>query len=103
MDYQEMAIEWRKIQGYLDKGGVVIICDSEVQGWVNELRNPDHWVPRSLAIDIDGNCWIARGGDDQNGADTWTLNGLANNKSPKRSLVFDAARCLPGSKCMRQS
>jgi hypothetical protein len=33
------ALQWRIENGYVDKGGVVVIFNDEVQGWVNELRN----------------------------------------------------------------
>jgi hypothetical protein len=53
------------------KGGVVIIFNAEVGGWMNELRDPQRWVPGCIAIDIDGNEWRATGGNDYDGAARW--------------------------------
>jgi len=62
---------WRKKQGYEGKGGVVVVFDNVVQGWVKKLRNPDHWQPGCIAVDESGNTWIAVGGDEPNGATLW--------------------------------
>ena len=65
--------EWRKEFGYTGKGGVIVICNGVVQGWVNELRDPDHWQPGCIAIDESGRRWEAVGGDNQKGAESWKL------------------------------
>ncbi len=52
-------------------GGVVVVHDGEVSGWVNELRNPESWVPGCVAVDSDGNQFKAVGGNDYDGADYW--------------------------------
>lgn len=54
-----------------EKGVVVMNQSGEACGWVNELRNPEHWEPGCIAIDLDGNCWLATGGDSYNGAEQW--------------------------------
>jgi integrase len=38
----EVASHWRKEQGYVGRGGVVVLFHGEAQGWVNKLRNPEH-------------------------------------------------------------
>ncbi len=63
--------QWRATNGYADKAGVVIIFYDNVQGWVNELRDPEHWQPGCIAIDICGNKWIANGGNNSEGAKSW--------------------------------
>lgn len=52
-------------------GGVVVVYDGEVSGWVNELRNPEHWMPGCIAVDTDGNQFKAIGGNESDGADYW--------------------------------
>lgn len=58
-------------------GGVVVICDNEVSGWVNELRDPESWVPGCIAVLADGTCYIATGGNAQDGACEWLNAGGA--------------------------
>lgn len=70
-DLHKIAQRWRKNNGYADKSGVIIIFKNTVQGWVNELRDPQHWCPGCLAIDTDGNQWRAVGGNDYDGAAEW--------------------------------
>lgn len=71
MDIKNQAKVWRKENGYTDKGGVIVILSDEIQGWVNELRDPQHWQPGCIAIDNNGNEWIATGGNNYDGADSW--------------------------------
>lgn len=52
-------------------GGVVIVYEGVVCGWVDQLRDPGHWTPGSIAIDQQGNCWEAQGGTDSDGAERW--------------------------------
>lgn len=49
----------------------MLVYQDQVAGWMNELRNPETWMPGTLAIDDNGNQWIANGGDDYNGAKQW--------------------------------
>ena len=67
----EQALKWREQNGYTGRGGVVVIFEGKVQGWVNRLRDPYHWQPGCVAIDEEGHCWHARGGNSQNGAIVW--------------------------------
>jgi uncharacterized protein YukJ len=70
------AAQWRQDNGYVDKGGVIVIYRDEVQGWVNELRDPGSWRPGCIATDSDGNQWLACGGNDQDGAEEWQAVGF---------------------------
>ena len=65
------AKQWRDQRGYTERGGVVILCDGEVQGWVNILRNPEHWRPGCIAVDDLDQIWITTGGDEWYGAREW--------------------------------
>lgn len=66
-----LATKWRHENGYTGKCGVVVLWGREVQGWVNELRDPDHWTPGCVAITEAGACYEASGGNAQDGADYW--------------------------------
>lgn len=70
-DQQDIAETWRLENGYTGKGGVVVVFDGEVQSWCNELRNPEHWQPGCVAVDEDGNEWVATDGNCHNGAEKW--------------------------------
>lgn len=52
-------------------GGVVIFWQGKVQGWVNQLRDPDQWAPGCIAIDEHGDKFIAVGGNEADGAEEW--------------------------------
>lgn len=65
----QMADDWRTRHGR--SGGVVVFSRGVVSSWVNELRNPEHWVPGVIAIDEDGAGWQATGGNDFDGATWW--------------------------------
>lgn len=73
------ANEWRAKNPEL-KGGVIVIHNRKVQGWVNELRNPESWVAGCIAIDADGHQYRATGGDDYNGAERWELIAVKTTK-----------------------
>ena len=66
-----LAKNWRAENGYAGRGGVVVIFDGVVNGWVNELRDPDHWSPGCIAVDESGGQWISVGGNEQCGALRW--------------------------------
>ncbi|MBN3785557.1 hypothetical protein [Burkholderia sp. Ac-20353] len=74
MEPIEVARRWREERGYVGRGGVVVIFDGEVQSWVNELRNPDHWQPGCIAIAEDGRTWTAIAGTERDGALMWLPN-----------------------------
>jgi len=65
------ALDWRKQHGFSNQGGVIVFFDGEVQGWVNELRNPEHWQPGCIAVNEAGDTWVTVGGDERNGARMW--------------------------------
>jgi hypothetical protein len=65
------ALNWRRQHGYGGVGGVVVLFDGEVQGWVNELRNPEQWQPSCVAVNEAGDTWVSTGGDEQIGARMW--------------------------------
>lgn len=71
MNPKELAIQWRVKRGYTSKGGVVVMKDGVVNGWVNKLCDPNHWIPGCIAIDESGNQWISVGGNEQDGAERW--------------------------------
>lgn len=58
-------------------GGVVVVFKNEVQGWVNKLRNPESWAPGCVAVEENGTCHIAAGGNAYDGATHWQAGGAA--------------------------
>jgi hypothetical protein len=66
-----LATEWRNNHGYTGKGGVIVVFNDEVQGWVNALRNPEHWVAGCMAIDEEGGVWQTIAGNNYDGALIW--------------------------------
>lgn len=67
----EIAAKWRKENDYVNKEGVLIIYNGEVQSWVNVLRNPEHWVSGCYAISENNEIWQTIAGDEYNGALMW--------------------------------
>lgn len=74
MREQETAKAWGEAEGYVGRGGVVVLFQGEVQSWVNKLRNPEHWQPRCVAVDEDGRTWTTLAGTDRDGALMWLPN-----------------------------
>lgn len=68
------ARRWRETWGYKGRGGVVVLLNGEVQSWVNELRNPEHWQPGCIAVAEDGRTWTTIAGSAQDGAVMWLPN-----------------------------
>lgn len=62
-DLIDAAHCWREQRGYVGAGGVVVIFSDEVQGWVNELRDPHHWVPGCFAVNESGQVFQTVAGD----------------------------------------
>lgn len=52
-------------------GGVVIIFNGKAGGWMDRLRESQHWELGCIAVDTDGNQFLAVGGDPYNGAKEW--------------------------------
>lgn len=67
----EIAAKWRKENDYVNKEGVLIIYNGEVQSWVNVLRNPEHWASGCYAILENNEIWQTIAGDEYNGALMW--------------------------------
>ena len=70
-DYIGIANKWRVQKDMSGKGGVIVLYHNDVQGWVNELRNPEHWRPGCIAVDEHGDQWEAIDGNDYDGAKEW--------------------------------
>lgn len=71
-DMNKNIIEkYREQNNYTGKGGVIVIFENEVQGWVNELRDPKNWQPGCRAFDESNHEWVATGGNRENGATDW--------------------------------
>ena len=66
-----IAQTWRKQNGYVGKGGFVVLWDGEVQSWCNELRDPGHWQPGCIAVNEKGGCWRSIFGNEETGALMW--------------------------------
>lgn len=75
-DNMAAARRWREQWGYIGRGGVIVLFHGEVQSWVNELRNPEHWRPGCVAVDEDGKTWTTIAGTEANGALMWLPNDL---------------------------
>lgn len=71
MDTLRISTQWRRENGYQGRGGVVVLFDSEVQGWCRQLRDLDHWRPGCIAINEAGQHWEAIGGNELFGAQDW--------------------------------
>lgn len=52
-------------------GGVVIIFKGQAGGWMDKLREPHRYEPGCIAVDTNGNQFLAVGGDPYNGAEEW--------------------------------
>ncbi|GJJ05655.1 hypothetical protein RugamoR64_61930 [Duganella rhizosphaerae] len=68
------AQRWRNQWGYNGRGGVIVLLNGEVQSWVNQLRNPEHWQPGCIAVDEDGKSWTTIAGNELDGALMWLPN-----------------------------
>lgn len=68
---QEEARIYREKIDQVGTGGVVVFYFGEVQGWVNELRDPQQWMRGCIAINESGHRWQTIAGDDYNGALMW--------------------------------
>lgn len=75
----QKASIWRK-KHPTQTGGVIIFHGRELQGWVNQLRNPEHWMPGCIALDCDGKQYVATGGDAYNGAERWEIIAVKTKK-----------------------
>jgi len=72
-DYQhqiKLAQQWRAEHPEYPNGLVIVFGDT-ITGWRDRLRDPQDFEPNVTAIDENGNCWQAVGGDAYNGAKRW--------------------------------
>lgn len=53
--------------------GAVVVYEGEIAGWMDSVRDPNHWCPGCLAFGSNGGIWRAVGGDDYNGARGWDV------------------------------
>lgn len=74
MNPVSIAVRWREQNGYIGRGGVVVLFGGEVQSWVDRLRNPEHWQPGCVAIDEQGRTWTTIAGNPSDGALMWIPN-----------------------------
>jgi hypothetical protein len=65
----EIAADWRATENRA--GGVVVVFGNEVTGWMDELRDPHHFVPGCIAINDNNQQWKAVGGNSYDGATEW--------------------------------
>ncbi|BDO00329.1 hypothetical protein KAM621c_54330 (plasmid) [Citrobacter braakii] len=73
MDHVGIAKVWRQRNQEHADSGVVLIWDGEAYGWKNVLRDPQHERPGAIAVDAEGNMFIAEGGNDYDGAKCWVV------------------------------
>lgn len=83
------ASRYREQEGLVGKGGVVVMYNTDVCGWCDTLRNPEHWRPGCLAIDEAGNQWVSQGGTAQGGAQRW--HPLMMDAFPSNTVVDQIA------------
>ena len=69
--HKKLAQTFRDQHNLQGKGGVVTLFAGEAFGWQNALRGPHTVVPGAIAIDEDGNEWLAVGGNNYDGATDW--------------------------------
>ncbi len=62
---------WRDAEGR--RGGVVLVYNGDIAGWMDKLRDPGHWCPGCLAFSERGGVWRAEGGNDYEGAHVWVV------------------------------
>lgn len=74
MTHSDVARRWREENGYVGRGGVIVLFGGTVQSWVNVLRNPDHWQPGCVAVDEEGRTWTTIAGNQDDGALMWIPN-----------------------------
>ncbi|MGF6575087.1 hypothetical protein ABH945_007216 [Paraburkholderia sp. GAS333] len=63
-------------------GGVVVFFQGEVQGWVNQLRNPEHWQPGCIAVDEQGRTWTTIAGSEREEGREAFRQGLNDADNP---------------------
>ena len=69
MDATDIAQQYRSETNR--RAGVVVVFQGQAGGWMDKLRDPHCWEPGCIAVDTDGNQFLAVGGDPYNGAKEW--------------------------------
>lgn len=90
---EDIAAKFRDDHGYSGRGGVVVVFLGEACGWVDKLRNPEHWLVGAIAVDEEGNKWRAVGrtsSDDS--ASAWELIRPVRGRPPTGQAKDGAAR-----------
>ncbi len=82
----QLANEYRHTDGSEYEGGLVIVYNNEAGGWMRHLNNPQGWMPGCIAVDINGNQWVASGGDDYNGSEQWVAIPSDNDENKANSM-----------------
>ena len=75
MNLISRAETYRADHNLYKNAGVVVFNGTEPQSWVDDLRDPHHWQPGCIAVDGQGQHWIATGGNKRDGAKRWEFNG----------------------------
>lgn len=83
MKYHQIANDWREQQAsqatieesqkaeIRRTSGIVMIWRDTVSGWKQELRDASRVRPNTVAVSSEGSMFIARGGNDWDGARRW--------------------------------
>lgn len=90
----QLARQFRQEHGSEYEGGLVIVFKDQVGGWMNELRDPQTWEPGCIAVDLEGNQWVATGGNAYDGATHW--EALATSDDEESILSDDTLEQLAG-------
>lgn len=53
------------------EGGVVLVSNGAAYGWKDALRDPQSECPGVYAVDADGRVFVAKGGNNYDGAKRW--------------------------------
>ena len=86
-----IAKNYRRDYSLTPAGGVVLIYEGSAYGWRRLLGESSSERPGAFAVDESGSVWIARGGDDYNGAASWhLLSPLPGQNDQSASLAAPA-------------
>ena len=70
---RKLARAYRYERPFMWSRGAVITYMGNVNGWRDEVRNPEDFCPGCLAFTANEEVYEARGGNDQHGAKEWIL------------------------------
>ena len=71
MNHKKLADQYRQNERPDLQGGVVVIFDNKVAGWMNELRDPQSWESGCIAINEADQTWVSVGDNAYDGAERW--------------------------------